>query len=100
MSEGKKERTGIGEAFIVLIVALFGTPLGFMILALVVLMGGGAVVGCIERVPQAWSGLPAVISTQELVGRTIKDAASNRCFVIVQQDGQPRLVTADCPKGK
>jgi hypothetical protein len=44
--------------------------------------------------------LPAVISTQQLAGKTIRDDATKRCFTVVQQDGQPRLVPADCPKGK
>ncbi|MDP3770672.1 MAG: hypothetical protein Q8R16_00030 [bacterium] len=100
MSENKKERIGIREAIAALIVALFQSEIGWMVLALVVIMGGGAIVGCIEQLPKAWSGLPAIISTQELAGRTIKDATSSRCFSVVQQDGQPRFVSADCPKGK
>lgn len=44
------------------------------------------------------ANLPTVISTQQLAGKTIRDDASKRCFTVVQQDGAPRLVPADCPK--
>lgn len=75
----------LNTALVVVLVALF-TLLGFM--------------GARWGPPEQRRGLPSVISTQQLVGKTIRDDAAKRCFTVVQQDGQPRFVPADCPKGK
>lgn len=101
MSE-KKERVGLGEAFVFLIAALFTSEIGLLIVFVFVIGGGAAIMtSCNEYwSPRAWRGLPSVISTKDLAGKTIKDAAAKRCFTVVQQDGQPRFVPADCPKGK
>lgn len=97
----KNGKSSVGEAFVVILVFLFGTLPGWFIL-IALGISSAAAIGTIYA--DHWSpraqGLPSVISTQELAGKTIKDAAAKRCFTVVQQDGQPRFVPADCPKGK
>jgi len=69
--------------------------------AIVVLFGILVAGFCVVAITVADArSLPAIISTQDLAGKTIRDVASNRCFAVVQQDGQPRFVPSDCPHGK
>ena len=101
MSKNGNERMTFGAAFIALIAALLSDPIGWVVLFL---LAGGAAAGmtsCNEYwSPRAWRGLPAIMTTKDLAGKTIRDSASKRCFSVVQQDGQPRFVPSDCPKVK
>lgn len=75
----------------------FNTAMLGMLLAMLAFLG---FMGVHWGPPEQRHGLPAVISTQELASRTIRDATSDHCFAVVQQDGQPRFVPVDCPKSK